>query len=202
MKKSIRTLITASVAATLGATLLLGGAGTLAFWSDTSSSAAQQIQSGTLDLGSSDKISVTNPTIKQCTPTCATQTSPYAGAAIVPGDVITATVNVPVTLVGQNMKANFVITPNKTAAAVTAANTAMTKALSITVLKVNNTVVTPDSTTGAATVALTPSSVSSAGTVPVTVEIKFPWGNPGDYNDTMGGQVKLAASYSLTQIAG
>jgi alternate signal-mediated exported protein len=191
MKKSVRTLIGVSIAAVLGSTLLLGGAGTLAFWSDSATAAAQQIQAGTLDLGSSESITVSNPTIKQCAPTCTatTPSSAYAGGALVPGDVVTATMNVPVTLAGQNMKANFIITPNKTAASVTTANTALTNALSIKVVKVNNTAVTADAA-GAASVALTPASVTTP-TVPV-----------GQYNDTMGGQVKLAASYTLTQIAG
>lgn len=198
MKKSIRTLIGASVAAIIGSTLLLGGAGTLAFWSDNTTSALQQIQSGTLDLGSTTSITVSNPTIKQCAPTCTTQ-SPYAGGALVPGDIVSATMNVPVTLAGENMKATFLIAPSKTPAAAGSANTALSNALSVKVVKVNNVEVTPDAA-GAASVALTPASVSGT-TVPVAVEIEFPWGTSGQYNDTMGGQVKLAAAYSLTQIA-
>lgn len=202
MKKSVRTLIGASIAAVLGSTLLLGGAGTLAFWSDTATAAPQQIQSGVLDLGSSESISMASATIKQCTPTCTTQTpsSPYAGGALVPGDVVTATMNVPVTLAGQNMKANFAITPNKTAASVTPANTALTNALTINVVKVNNASPKVDAT--AASISLTPEALNGAKTIPVTFEITFPWGTVGQYNDTMGGQVKLAAAYSLTQIAG
>jgi alternate signal-mediated exported protein len=199
MKKSVRTLIGVSLAAVIGSTLLLGGAGTLAFWSDSSAAAAQEIQSGTLDLGTSASITVSNPTIKQCAPTCSAVTA-YAGGALVPGDVVSATMNVPVTLAGQNMKADFVITPSKTAPAVTTANTALTNALSIKVVRVNNAAVTADAA-GAATVSLTPASVTTA-TVPVTLEITFPWGTVGQYNDTMGGQVRLAAAYTLTQVAG
>lgn len=202
MKKSVRTLIGASVAAVLGSTLLLGGAGTLAFWSDTASGAAQTIQSGELDLGSSAELTMTSPTIKQCTPEC-TDNAPYVGGALVPGDIVSVTVNVPVTLVGQNMKANFAITPNKAAVTTTGtravADAALTSALSIKVVKVNGAPATADAA-GTVTVPLTPTAART-NKVPVVVEIAFPWGTAGQYNDTMGGQVAMSASYTLTQIA-
>ncbi|MFU8946713.1 alternate-type signal peptide domain-containing protein [Mycetocola zhadangensis] len=203
MKKSARTLVGASIAAVIGSALLLGGAGTLAFWSDTASVASQQIQSGTLDLGTSSSITITAPSIKQCTPTCTAQTpsSAYTGAPLVPGDVVTATMNVPVTLSGQNMKATFTVAPSKTPVSVTTANTALSNALSVKVVTVGNKTPATDDA-GNASLTLTPAALNGAATIPVVVEIAFPWGSTGQYNDTMGGQVKLAAAYTLTQVAG
>ena len=196
MKKSTRTLLGTSIAAALGAMLLLGGTGSLAFWSDTATSATQRIQSGTLDLGSSSQISTTGATLKQCTtPTTCGPSAAYTGGPLVPGDVVTATVNVPVTLAGQNLQARFTATPSKTASSAAAADVALRDALTVTVKSVNGTATasTP------ATITLTPSQLSG-GTVPVVVEITFPWGTTGQYNNAMGGMVTFSAAYTLAQI--
>ena len=198
MKKSTRTLLGTSAAAVLGAVLLLSSAGTLAFWSDTTTSATQTISSGTLDLGTIGLENISSATIKQCTtPTSCTTPVAYGGGAIVPGDVIAATINVPVTLAGQNLKARFTVTPSKTAPSTAAADIALRDAVSITVKSVNGTAATgtPSNTT------LTPSQVTG-GTVPVVIEVSFPWGTTGQYNNAMGGNVSLGAVYTLTQIAG
>ena len=216
MKKSVRTLIGASIAAVLGSTLLLGGAGTLAFWSDTSSSAAQQIQSGQLDLGTIGATNIDAKIVQRTDgKTNIGQPVQYNGGPIVPGDVIIATVNIPVTLVGNNMKAKFTISPTDLAVASTdplieAKNVAMANALSMTVVRIGDPgfplVPVAGATPGQSTT-LTPASLKDAKVVngvkviPVVVEIAFPWGTPGQYNDTMGGQVKLSANYSLTQVA-
>ena len=199
MKKSTRTLLGTSVAAALGALLLLGGTGSLAFWSDTETSATQQIQSGTLDLGSSSQITTASATIKQCTtPTTCSAPVAYAGGFLVPGDVVTATMNVPVTLVGQNLKAQLAVSPSKaaTGGSTVPADVALASAMTITVKSIN-------SPTGAATpstVTLT-SATAATRTIPVVLEIAFPWGTAGQYNDAMGGKVTFAATYTLTQIA-
>lgn len=197
MKKSIRTLVGATVAATLGAILLLGGTGTFARWSDTASTAAQPIQSGTLDLGTVGLSNFSAATITQCTPTCSTTSSNYTGGAIVPGDVISVTINVPVTLVGTNLRAQFSMTPSKDvpAGSTLAADAALRDAVSITVKSIKGVTQTT------APVTLTPTMMGTDKTIPVVVEVKFPWGQPGDYNGAMGGKVSLAASYTLTQIA-
>ncbi len=197
MKKSTRTLLGASVSAVLGSMLLLGGSGTLAFWSDTETSATQQIQSGTLDLGSSNEITIgSNPTIKQCTTTssCSTPQS-YRGGAIVPGDVITATVSIPVTLIGENLRAGFAFTPVKAVNGSTAADAALNAAVSMTVKSIDGKAVTAAANT-VASVDLGPTAKRS---VPVVVEVSFPWGTSGQYNSAMGGKIKLSATYALTQ---
>ncbi len=208
MKKSVRTLIGASVAAVLGSTLLLGGAGTLAFWSDTTSSAAQAIQSGQLDLGT---IGVTDidAKIEQRVDGKIGPRTQYTGGPVVPGDVIIATINVPVTLVGDNMKAKFTISPTDLAVAssdatVKAKNIAMANALSMSVVRIGAATAPLPMTAepaGGQSTTLTPAVLGTAKTIPVVLEITFPWGTPGQYNDTMGGQVALSAAYSLTQVA-
>lgn len=196
MKKSIRTLVGASVAATLGAVLLLGGTGTMARWSDTAVTSTEQIQSGNLDLGTVGLSNFSATTITQCTPVCSAPTA-YTGGAIVPGDTLSLTVNVPVTLVGTNMKAQFSVQPSKAAPAnPTAADIALRDAVSISVTSIKGV-----QQTTAPAVTLTPSTMGTAKTVPVVVEVKFPWGTPGQYNGAMGGRVSLAAAYTLTQIA-
>lgn len=197
MKKTTRKLLGLSVAAVLGSILLVGGAGSLAFWSDSSASATQQIQTGTLDLGTIGLGNISSATIKQCT-SASSCTNPvaYGGGGIVPGDVITATINVPVTLVGQNLKAQFVVTPSKSAASSAAADVALNNAVSATVKSVNNVAATATP----ATTTFTPSQVSN-GIVPVVIEVAFPWGTAGQYNSAMGGAIALGATYTLTQIA-
>ncbi|GHD45005.1 alternate-type signal peptide domain-containing protein [Mycetocola manganoxydans] len=203
MKKPTRTLIASSVAAALGVALLLGGAGSLAFWSDSSTSTPQTISSGTLDLGSTSEVKIgATPTIKNCTsPTSCSASGAYSGGPLVPGDVVTATVSIPVTLIGQNMKARFSVAPTKTAGAVnttaTEADTALASAMTITIKKVEQ--------TNFAGVADAAQSVILSSTakrdIPVTVDVSFPWGaTAGQYNDAMGGKVSLGATYTLEQI--
>ncbi|GGE92677.1 alternate-type signal peptide domain-containing protein [Mycetocola zhadangensis] len=196
MKKPIRTLLVSSLAALLGAVLLLGGAGSLAFWSDTTST-TQDIQTGSLDLGTIGTESFAAATIIQCNETTCSQPVNYTGGAIVPGDVINVTVNVPVKLVGQNLKAELAVTPTKVMPTEPAADVALSKVVSIGVSSING---KPAAGSTTAKLALTPSTVTN-GTVPVVLVVKFPWGKVGDSNAAMGGKVTLGATYSLTQIA-
>ena len=80
----------------------------------------------------------------------------------------------------------------------TTVNNALHAALSMKVTKIGNTAFALDSTAERA-VTLTPASLGTAKTVPVVIEFAFPWGTPGQYNDTMGGKVKLSADYTLVQ---
>ncbi|MCP2031444.1 alternate signal-mediated exported protein [Okibacterium sp. HSC-33S16] len=207
MKKSTRSLLGASSAALLGVILLLGGTGTLASWTSNTTSSTQQIQSGTLQLGSTDKISLTGATILHCTSVCPLNApaEAYTGQVLVPGDVITATMSIPVTLTGQNMKANFSVSPRKAAGTADAsgvviatdADTALATALQMSVTQIDGQKLksAPDTTQSIGMgVRTTP--------VVVTLEIKFPWGEPGQFNKAMGGTVGLTAVYSLTQVAG
>ncbi|AMB59784.1 alternate-type signal peptide domain-containing protein [Microterricola viridarii] len=188
----------AAIAGTVGAALLVGGAGSLAFWTDTDSGPQVQIQSGNLDLGNLTT-ATTTWTIRQNASgvnpgQAATPVVNYVPGTdkIVPGDVLTTTVNVPVTLVGKNLKAALTVTPTVTA--VTGAPSADAKlaaALSISVVSINGSA--PSATNSAN---LTPANIT-AGTVPVQIAVTFPW--TAD-NDTKIGNLNFQAAYNLTQI--
>lgn len=196
MRKSTRTVSGTALTAALGAALLLGGPSSLAFWSGGKSSATQQVQSGNLDLGSSSELTVTNATIKQCTPTCPSAAAPYTGGPIVPGDVITTTVSVPVTLLGDNLQAEFSVVPAAIAASSSSvADVALRDALEISATFIND---SPAMSPGSAI--LTP-PVVAGNSIPVVVEVAFPWGTAGQYNDATSGHVTLSVEYTLTQIA-
>jgi alternate signal-mediated exported protein len=198
MKKfNMKKTTTAAVAATVGAVLLLGGAGTLAYWSDTQTSASQTISAGNLDLNtitagswSLQQVVTTgtapNTVTKKTTPV----TFDSATMSVAPGDVLTATVQVPVTLAGTNMKATLdVATPVITPAV--AGDTTLTNALQVAVVSV-------DGTNGATKTFAAPKS----GNVPVVISVTMPWGTSA--NENIAAALKSAtfsANYTLTQVA-
>lgn len=97
----MRASIKAALAATTGAGLLLGGAGTLSYWSDSESGGASTVTSGHLAISAVD---------------CGTGWSDSNGAItlssfrIVPGDTITQSCSVTVDVAGDNLtsKVTFV----------------------------------------------------------------------------------------------
>ncbi|MET0862272.1 MAG: alternate-type signal peptide domain-containing protein [Microbacterium sp.] len=163
----------AAVAAAVGAALLLGGAGTLAYWSDTDSSVTQVISSGTLEIGapaedagiwkdSADK-TITN---------------------IVPGDTVTTVVNVPVTLTGENLKAELAVEKVDVGA-----NPFSTK------LDVSTSV-----GTGVDALELTSESVIPADGVPVTITVTLPFDATEDDIADMTKTLSFDLDYTLTQV--
>lgn len=95
----MRNSIKAALAATAGGGLLLGGAGSLAFWTDaTEVQPDTTLTSGTLDLGA---------------PTCGDWTLDggfvYTPASdeIVPGDTLTRTCQFQITAIGEHLTANL-----------------------------------------------------------------------------------------------
>lgn len=195
----------AAIAGTVGAALLVGGAGSLAFWTDTENGPAVQIQSGQLDIAPLTSASQTWK-IQQVVAGSTSSTSvDFAPATdkIVPGDVLTTTVNVPVTLVGKNIKAKLdvavqALTPRSPAGtpANIAADAALIAALNsnggIKVTKINNVAVT----------GLPTANLTAGGTIPVEIAVTFPWGDAttNSYNAAMLGLVNFQANYTLTQI--
>ncbi|QHC57524.1 alternate-type signal peptide domain-containing protein [Rathayibacter sp. VKM Ac-2760] len=98
MKKTTKGAIAAGAAAVL----LLGGAGTLAFWSDSAPIDAGAIDSGNLTLD------VAAGTWADATPGTTTGTAfDPATDLIVPGDIIQYTTNATVTGIGKNLEATF-----------------------------------------------------------------------------------------------
>ena len=180
MKKfSMKKTTAAAVAAAVGAVLLLGGAGTLAYWSDTETSAAQTISSGTLDLGTlaDGSWKVTNGTVVDAA---------YTGA-IVPGDKLTKTVNVPVTLAGQNIKATLAVTTPSVASS----DAALVSALTVAVESVGGTTGASKTFTGAN--AATP-------TVPVVITVSFPFGTEDITSASELKSISFTSVYKLTQV--
>lgn len=190
----------AAIAGTVGAALLVGGAGSLAFWTDTATGPQIDIQAGQLDLGT---VGAGTWTIQQnaasVSPAQAGPPATFLPASdkIVPGDVLTTTVSVPVTLDGKNIKAKFdvvvkaLVAGNATA---TTADTALITALNtggVKVTKINGTAVAAG---------VTSANLTAGATVPVEISVTFPWGTSGEFNGAMLGKVKFQADYTLTQI--
>lgn len=95
----MRNSIKAALAATTGAALLLGGAGSLAFWTDsTEVQPDTTLTSGTLDLGAPD-----------CGDWTLDGGFVYAPAddEIVPGDTLTRTCQFQITAVGEHLEAEL-----------------------------------------------------------------------------------------------
>lgn len=192
----------AAIAGTVGAALLVGGAGSLAFWTDSSEGPQVEIQSGQLDLGT---VASTEQSwlIQQVVAGTAAQPAVAFNAAsdlIVPGDVLTTTVEIPVTLVGKNLEAVLAVDVDALSVgeAPSAADTALLAALQgggVTVTTINGTAVG----TGVSSVNLTPASVTD-GTVAVEIAVVFPWGTAGQFNDAKLGDVAFQADYTLTQV--
>lgn len=92
-------LVAGGAAGVLGVALLTSGGGTFAAWSDTTTVTAGTIQSGSLTIdgdvtGTWTDAGVTIPDI--------------ASYEIVPGDTITYTVQIPVTVEGENLDAKII----------------------------------------------------------------------------------------------
>ncbi len=189
MKKfNLKKTTTAAIAATVGAVLLLGGAGTLAYWSDNAESSAQVISSGTLDVSPTtgnvwnymNGTTVTANVVDQ----------------IVPGDKVQTTIQVPVKLVGKNLKATLEVTRTTVAAATLSGAVVTTK------------VGTTAESTAAAVVSQTlTTSPTAPTTVPVVVTVEFPNTIAGKTDMTnpdatvSAKSLQFSLAYVLTQIA-
>ena len=181
MKKfSMKKTTAAAVAAAVGAALLLGGAGTLAYWSDTETSATQSISSGTLNL---DAATGGAWSVKKSTAAPAVVFGP--NDTVVPGDILSTTINVPAQMVGNNLKANLTITPSLPTGTLT--------------VPVKLAVGSGTAATLTAAPIVREVTPTSLGTVAVTVSIEFPVGAD---NTTMTKTLNaISFTYSLQQIA-
>jgi alternate signal-mediated exported protein len=169
---STKKVMIAAIAGGIGIALLLGGAGSLAYWTDNSAT-SQEIQTGSLALGA-----VTEQwTVQNGAGTAQSFTGP-----IVPGDVLTTTVSVPVAVTGQNMKAKLDVTD-----AIVDGDAALETALQVKVVSVN----------GAAGSTAT---VAKDATIPVVISVTFPFGTTGQYNDLEVAKAVFSAKYTLTQV--
>ena len=104
-----------ALAAGAAGTLLLGGAGTLAYWSSTGSVGGGTINAGDLQLDSSSCTTATwtvSNTVEGVTD------APFVLGTdeIVPGDVLTKVCSIGITAVGENLRANLAVTDGTTTA--------------------------------------------------------------------------------------
>lgn len=165
-----------ALAAVAGGSLLLGGAGTLAYWTDTSTVAGGSITGGTLSL--------VDPT---CTwkleHTGGTTIDPILPAAIrlVPGDTATETCTSTITATGQNLAADLTVSGG-TDADGNALASAITPVASYTVGGVAN--------QGRIT------SADSGDTLVATIVLAFPFGT--EDNTSNGGLTEAVTSYVIT----
>jgi len=178
-----------AIAGGLGVALLLGGAGTLAYWTGSASV-------GTASTITAGNLAVTSTGTGTWTKTnngTTTTINDIASFKIVPGDKLTYSRSVTITAVGDNLKA----TASLGTAAITAATTgdATANAALATALGASA-VVQID---GAATATITPASASSHT---VTATIDWPFGTDGTGNTAKTGAVDLSGfNVTVTQVA-
>ncbi len=155
MKKSTK----GAVAAAGAGVLLLGGAGTLAFWTDSDT-----LDGGTLTAGTLELSDVT------CGANWLDGVTPVT--VLVPGDTVTKECTGTITLSGDNIEATVALDDASVATAEAAFNDAA-----------------PDAVAGDAvdiTAALTGGgTITSSGTVSVTITVTWPYGTIAD-NESQG----------------
>ncbi len=172
-----------AIAGGIGVALLLGGGGTLAYWTDQEDVGAN----ATITAGNLDIAPAATPAPAWTVSNGSVTNAPVANIAafrMVPGDVLTYTATYTVTATGNNIRAQASLGSHSIAAASgSAADTALAGRLTdTTVITVNG---------GAPTVTL------SAGThtVVVTATISWPFGNatsPTADNPAKQGAVNLS----------
>ena len=197
-------LTKATIAGAVGVALLLGGAGSFATWNSSSNISGGSIVSGNLVVGApaAGSWSVAHLTAGSSTLYGASALTTLATYKASPGDKLTYTALVPITVSGTNLVATLSLAPGAIAATtpVSTANTALASYLSL------NTVVAMSGTgiTGTA-----PSYVINGGptgtnnatvNATVTATITFSSGAAGTENTAMLGSVDLSGmAISLVQ---
>ena len=182
----MRSVTKAVIAGAAGLALLAGGAGSLAYWTDTKTGSSVVISSGDLSLGSI--ADGTGWKIQQnasgVSPAQASSATYVPGTTlVVPGDVLTNTISVPVSVTGLNNKATLVVT------GAAGTSNALSTALVPTIVSVNG--------VSGNTATITPATTSP---VSVMVSITIPWSSTVD-NTTKNLSTSYTLSYTLTQVA-
>jgi alternate signal-mediated exported protein len=174
MKNS--TLVKGTAAIAVGAALLLGGGGTLANWN-----AADAATPGTIASGDLNVTAATGTWTDR-----AGNPVTIATYKVVPGDKLTFTQNLTVTLVGDKMAANI---------AVSGAN-------AVNNFTPDNVIISgPDLKVGATTVVNPLTAVSGTATRTVTASTTFEFkGSTSDRNDVNKSYNLGNISYTLTQV--
>ncbi|MCC6270567.1 MAG: alternate-type signal peptide domain-containing protein [Microbacteriaceae bacterium] len=176
-------LTKAAIAGAAGIALLLGGAGSLAYWNTSASLTGATITAGELTITANNDGAWSD----------ADGAITIASFRAVPGDVLTYTATFDVTAVGDNLTATVALTGDSIVGVVEVPvapeNAKLASLLTkSTVVKVG----------GVVTNVVSP----AAGTQTVTVSVSITWpdGAPVDDNDAMNGAVDLSGmTITLTQ---
>ncbi len=172
-----------SIAAAAAGVLLLGGLGTVAFWTDSETIAGGNVTAGELKLGE-----------PVCTPTgdawVYAAGNPGAGTPvglIVPGDTIAKTCTFLITATGDNLEADLVIPDTVEVTSVPAAPS----------LEAN---VTAVYTTDGVPTGETITEANDDETVSATIEVEFPFGTDEDGDPLVNANDTQAILASLADI--
>jgi alternate signal-mediated exported protein len=188
-------LLKGSIAAAAGVALLMGGAGTFAYWNDSAPLTGNTITAGNLTVTAA----AGSGTWTNAAGTTYTDTT-IANYRIVPGDVLTYTKDVSIVAVGDTLKATVALGSG----AIAAVDTGNANDNALASLLTANTVVGISAATGVSGTA--PNYTITAGvTIPATVTatITFPFAPlPIVDNPAKLGKVTLSGlSVTVTQIA-
>jgi alternate signal-mediated exported protein len=188
MNKNVK----ASIAIAAGVVLLMGGAGSLAYWNDTQSvgTSGSTITAGTLTATPSGAGSWT----KSFNGGTAAPVTDLASIRIVPGNTLVYTQNFTINATGQDLY--FTITPTDGAVSgASGANAALKAALNSSALAVTTnaastgTTVAPSTTPGVYKVG----AGSTATTITATWTINWPFGSAPTSNSTEDNAAKTGA---------
>lgn len=194
MKNSTKALIAGGA----GAALLLGGAGTIAYWTDAADGGNGTITAGTLELGTATngEWTISHQGDGTGDPTGPAPFDPTADQ-VVPGDTLSYTQSIPVELAGENIAAVFTGEIEVVASNDEAANEALAAAIVGQDLAATG-------MSGADGLEFDPDTGTvtgeGTGTVDVTTTVTFPWGEPGQFNEAQLGSLAFSVDYTLTQV--
>ncbi|MCS0500494.1 alternate-type signal peptide domain-containing protein [Protaetiibacter mangrovi] len=206
MNKNIK----ASIAIAAGVILLMGGAGSLAYWNDSvnvgPASGSNSISAGTLSVAAVNAGTWTKAFYNASnTQVVAPATvSPLSGVSIVPGNRLVYTQTFNITATGQDLW--FTIGTTNGAVSGTTASAADT-ALALAINNSTNSSISVGSVTGGNVVAATTPGVykvnSSAGpsTITVTWTVDFPFGASASNTSKLGSVSLSQGAITLTQVA-
>jgi alternate signal-mediated exported protein len=198
MNKNVK----ASIAIAAGVVLLMGGAGSLAYWNDTQSvgAAGSTITAGTLTATPGS-----GSWTKSFYDGTGTQVGTSAAVApgsvqIVPGNRLVYTQTFTINATGADLYFTITPTPGTITAAAGAANTALQSALSGSTFTVTNnaassgTTVAPSTTAGVYKVG----AGAGATTITVTWTVNWPFGTTAPTSNTTGDNAAKTGVVSLT----
>ncbi|GAB2449954.1 alternate signal-mediated exported protein [Conyzicola lurida] len=187
-------LVKGAVATAVGAALLMGGAGTFAYWNDSVG-----ITGGTIVAGNLSVVDATPSdgvwTVQKDGTGTATTVPAIASFVASPGDRFTYTKTVKINATGNNLVATLALTPGSIAAVTpaTAANTALASYLTSTAsISATGTGISAGSVAGTYNVTAGAAGVTSRD-VTLTVVINFPKSTTAGFeNNTKLGSVNLS----------